>query len=173
MIQPILGSGSSVAEAGLAPLDVAMVGWSGGDFSADGGATWTAMTLPAGEPYGAGVTALSADGGTVLWAPEVNSWAAEPGTPVYSTDHGQAWTPVSGLAAGLMPVADPVNPREFYAFDPGSGTVLRSTDGGATFTPAAAASLRRRPGCPPGWVPSSPAACPSCTPSPAGPAICG
>ena len=138
MIQPILGSGSSVAEAGQAPLDVALVGWSGGDFSADGGATWTAMKLPAGEPYGAGVTALSADGGTVLWAPEANSWAAEPGTPVYSTDHGQTWTPVSGLAAGLMPVADPVNPREFYAFDPGSGTVLRSTDGGASFTPAAA-----------------------------------
>ncbi len=138
MIQPILGSGSSVAEAGQAPLDVALVGWSGGDFSADGGATWTVMKLPAGEPYGAGVTALSADGGTVLWAPEANSWAAEPGTPVYSTDHGQTWTPVSGLAAGLMPVADPVNPQEFYAFDPGSGTVLRSTDGGASFTPAAA-----------------------------------
>ena len=138
MIQPILGSGSSVAEAGQARLDVAMVGWSGGDFSADGGATWTAMKLPAGEPYGAGVAALSADGGTVLWAPEVNSWAAEPGTPVYSTDQGQTWTPVSGLAAGLMPVADPVNPREFYAFDPGSGTVLRSTDGGASFSAAAA-----------------------------------
>lgn len=137
MIQPILGSGTSLAEAGRAPLDVALVGWSGGDFSTDGGVTWTAMKLPPGEPYGAGVTALSADGGSVLWAPEVNSWAAEPGTPVYSTDHGQTWTPVSGLAAGLMPVADPVQPGVFYAFDPSGGTVLKSTDGGATFTAAA------------------------------------
>jgi xyloglucan-specific exo-beta-1,4-glucanase len=134
MIQPILGSGSSIAEAGRTPLDVAMVGWNGGDFSADGGATWTAMKLPAGEPYGAGVTALSADGSTVLWAPEVNSWAAEPGTPVYSTDHGQTWTPVSGLAAGLMPVADPADASVFYAFDPASGTLLESTDGGQTFS---------------------------------------
>ena len=41
MIQPILGTGTSLAEAGAAPLDVAEVGYSGGDWSADGGRTWT------------------------------------------------------------------------------------------------------------------------------------
>lgn len=137
MIQPILGSGSSLAEAGTAPLDVVMVGWSGGDYSSDGGQSWTAMTLPAGETYGAGVAALSADGRTVVWAPEVNSWAPEPGTPVYSTDRGRTWSGLSGLAPGLMPVADPVNPAVFYAFDPSSGTVLKSADGGAGFGPVA------------------------------------
>jgi hypothetical protein len=134
MISPILSTGTSIAEAGATPLDIAMVGWDGGDFSADGGATWTAMTLPANEPDGAGAVALSADGASMVWTPEDESYAPEPGTPVYSTDDGQTWTPVSGLGAGVMAVADPVNPDVFYAFDPSTGTLYESTDGGASFT---------------------------------------
>jgi xyloglucan-specific exo-beta-1,4-glucanase len=130
MIQPILGSGESIGEAGAAPLDVAEVGYSGGDWSTDGGASWTAMTLPPGSSAGAGVVAVSADGSRIVWAP-VDA------PPAYSTDGGQTWTPVTGLAQGLMPVADPVQPGVFYAFDPADGTVLKSTDGGATFTTAA------------------------------------
>ncbi|HEX6524547.1 MAG TPA: xyloglucanase [Streptosporangiaceae bacterium] len=133
MIQPILSTGTSVAEAGARPLDVVMVGWSGGDFSADGGASWSAMKLPAGEPFGAGAVALAADGSTMVWTPENQSYAPEPGTPVFSADKGQTWTAVTGLAAGIMPVADPVNPKVFYAFDPSAGTLLRSADGGASF----------------------------------------
>lgn len=133
MISPILGTGTSIAEAGTRPLDVAIVGWSGGDFSADGGATWTAMTLPAGEPDGAGAVALSADGGTLVWSPENYSWAPEPGTPVYSTDDGATWQNVTGLPAGVMAVADPVNPAVCYAFDPATGTLYTSEDGGKTF----------------------------------------
>jgi photosystem II stability/assembly factor-like uncharacterized protein len=130
MVQPILGSGESIGEAGAAPLDVAEVGYSGGDWSTDGGAAWTAMTLPPGSSAGAGVVAVSADGSHIVWAP-VDA------APAYSTDGGQTWTPVTGLAQGLMPVADPVRPGVFYAFDPADGTVLKSTDGGATFTAAA------------------------------------
>ena len=130
MIQPILGSGESIGEAGAAPLDVAEVGYSGGDWSTDGGASWTAMTLPPGSSAGAGVVAVSADGSHIVWAP-VDA------PPAYSTDGGQTWTPVTGLAQGLKPVADPVQPGVFYAFDPAGGTVLKSTDGGATFTAAA------------------------------------
>ena len=130
MIQPILGSGESIGEAGAAPLDVAEVGYSGGDWSTDGGAAWTAMTLPPGSSAGAGVVAVSADGSHIVWAP-VDA------PPADSTDGGQTWTPVTGLAQGLMPVADPVQPGVFYAFDPADGTVLKSTDGGATFTAAA------------------------------------
>jgi xyloglucan-specific exo-beta-1,4-glucanase len=133
MISPILGTGTSVAEAGASPQDVVMVGWSGGDFSTDGGATWSALTLPSGEPYGAGAVALSADGQSMVWTPENQSYAPEPGTPAYSTDQGKTWTAVSGLAAGIMAVADPVNPQVFYAFDPSTGTVSTSTDGGASF----------------------------------------
>ncbi len=137
MSQPILGTGTSASEAGKAPLDIVRVGWSGGSYSTDGGMTWTAMALPSGEPFGAGIAALSADGSSMVWAPEVNSYAPEPGTPVYSTDKGQTWTPVSGLRSTLMPVADPVDPRVFYAVDPAAGTVLKSTDGGAQFSAVA------------------------------------
>jgi photosystem II stability/assembly factor-like uncharacterized protein len=134
---PILGTGTSLAEAGLVPADVIRVGWSGGAWSSDDGQTWTPMTLPPGEPDGAGIAALSADATTVLWAPENYSWAPEPGTPVYSTDHGQTWADVSGLPAGDMPVADPVDPAVFYAFDPATGDVLKSADGGVSFSAAA------------------------------------
>jgi photosystem II stability/assembly factor-like uncharacterized protein len=134
MISPILSTGTSLAEAGQAPLDVAMVGWSGGDFSTDGGATWTAMTLPSGDPDGAGTVALSADGSALVWTPEDNSWAPQAALPVYSTDQGKTWTDVSGLGAGVAVVADPVNPKVFYAFDQSTGTLYASADGGATFT---------------------------------------
>jgi xyloglucan-specific exo-beta-1,4-glucanase len=134
MIAPILSTGTSLAEAGRAPLDIAMVGWNGGDFSADGGATWSAMTLPSGVPFGAGAVALSADGSSLVWTPENQSFAPEPDTPVRSTDHGATWSAVSGLPAGVMAVADPVSPAVFYAFDPSSGTLYASGDGGASFT---------------------------------------
>lgn len=138
MISPILGTGTSVAEAGQSPLDVVLVGWSGGDFSADGGATWTAMKLPSGVVFGAGAVALSADGAAMIWTPENQSFAPEPATPMRSTDHGQTWTAVSGLPDGVMAVADPVNPMTFYAFDPSTGTLYTSADGGASFTATAA-----------------------------------
>jgi xyloglucan-specific exo-beta-1,4-glucanase len=134
MIEPILSTGTSLAEAGEKPLDVAMVGWSGGDFSTDGGATWTAMTLPSGEPDGAGTIALSADGATMVWTPEDESYAPEPGTPVYSTDDGATWQAVTGLPAGVMAVADPVDAKVFYAFDETTGTLYTSSDGGVSFT---------------------------------------
>jgi BNR/Asp-box repeat len=130
MIEPILGSGTSIGEAGAAPLDVAEVGYSGGDWSTDGGADWTAMTLPPGSTEGAGVVAVSADGSSIVWAP-VDA------PPAYSTDGGQTWTAVSGLAEGLMPVADPVTPGVFYAFDPTTGTMLTSANNGATFAATA------------------------------------
>jgi xyloglucan-specific exo-beta-1,4-glucanase len=134
MIEPILSTGTSLAEAGEKPLDVAMVGWSGGDFSTDGGATWTAMTLPSGEPDGAGTIALSADGTAMVWTPEDESYAPEPGTPAYSTDDGVTWQAVTGLPAGVMAVADPVNAKVFYAFDETTGTLYTSSDGGVSFT---------------------------------------
>jgi photosystem II stability/assembly factor-like uncharacterized protein len=77
---------------------------------------------------------VSADGSTLVWTPEDNSWAPQAAVPVYSTDQGKTWTGVSGLAAGVAVVADPVNPKVFYAFDQSAGTLYVSADGGATFT---------------------------------------
>ena len=167
MIAPILSTGTSIAEAGAAPLDLALVGWDGGDFSADGGATWSAMTLPPGVPDGAGAVALSADGSALVWTPENQSYAPEPDTPFHSTDHGKTWTAVSGLPAGMMAVADPVSPRGVLRLRP-----VRP----APCTPpptAAPASPPRRPDCRPGRAPSRPTACRSCTRCRAAPATCG
>jgi photosystem II stability/assembly factor-like uncharacterized protein len=130
MSAPILGSGTGVAEAGHAPLDLVRVGWSGGDYSADGGATWTAMTLPPGNPNGAGTVGLSADGSTVVWSPSGSG-------PVYSTDKGATWIAVTGLPSGLTPVADPLDPTRWYAVDGSTGTGYRSTDDGHSFAVAA------------------------------------
>jgi hypothetical protein len=69
-----------------------------------------------------------------VWTPEDNSWAPQAAAPVYSTDQGKTWTDVSGLAAGVAVVADPVSPKVFYAFDQSTGTLYASADGGATFT---------------------------------------
>jgi xyloglucan-specific exo-beta-1,4-glucanase len=135
-ITPLLTSGASGAEGGTAPRDLALVGWDGGDYSADGGATWSAMSLPPGVQYGAGAVALSADGSSLVWTPENQSYAPEPDTPFYSTDHGRTWTAASGLPAGVMAVADPVDRDVFYAFDPAAGTLYTSADGGASFTAA-------------------------------------
>lgn len=127
MIQPILGSGTSAAEAGNAPLDVAIVGYSGGDWSTDGGLAWTAMKLPGGSASGAGVVAVNADGSSIVWAPA-------DAVPQYSTDGGQTWTDVSGLAKDAFPVADPGKAGVFYDFDPATGALLVSANGGATFS---------------------------------------
>ena len=63
--------------------------------------------------------------------PVLRARASRPG---HSTDHGKTWTAVSGLPAGVVVVADPVNPKVFYAFDPSAGTLYASADGGASFT---------------------------------------
>nr|WP_229519140.1 exo-alpha-sialidase [Massilia rhizosphaerae] len=93
----------------------------------DGGATWTKTAALEGRR---GRVAMSADGAVILHAPEraQEVWR--------SADGGATWTRAAGLAApNLRPVADPVDPHVFYAYD---GTALfASTDGGATFAPRA------------------------------------
>jgi len=91
----------------------------------DGGATWTPTAALKGKR---GQVAMSADGGVILHAPQQarQVWR--------SSDGGATWTAVEGLAkANLRPVADPVDPRVFYAYD--DSALLVSTDGGASFEP--------------------------------------
>ena len=139
---PVFGNTTSLDFAELAPNIVARVGTSSsggkcGAYSADGGATWTPFaTAPAGST-GAGSIAISADGKTFVWAPAR-------GTPSYSQDNGATWTACTGLTAGTQVAADRVNPAKFYAS--GRSGMHASTDGGATFVPAAASvSGRPRP----------------------------
>ena len=98
-----------------------------GQYSTDGGSTWTQFTAPSTMTYGEGKVAVAADGSSIVWDP------ADGTSPVYSTDDGRSWTAVSSLPTGLAPVADAVNGKVFYAIDSSDGTLYKSTDGGATF----------------------------------------
>jgi photosystem II stability/assembly factor-like uncharacterized protein len=135
--------------AEAAPDIVVRVGSSsgGGSYSTDGGTTWTPFATAPAASKGSGSIAVSADGATFLWAPQVLRGATP--LPSLSRDRGATWTACVGPAAGApapgaQVAADRVNPSKFYASD-GTGMYV-STDGGATFVKAAAIpSGRPRP----------------------------
>ena len=123
------------------PLLVARVGLldyngnAAGAYSLDQGTTWTQFAGNAsgtagipGNPY-SDMIAVSADGKTLLWAPN-----AAP--PSYSRDWGATWTASTGAVAGLFIASDRANANKFYGFDGPTGTVYASADGGATFKAA-------------------------------------
>jgi photosystem II stability/assembly factor-like uncharacterized protein len=92
-------------------------------YTLDAGSSWIKAATMNGKH---GQVALSADGRTILHSPQGSAASYR------STDFGAHWMQVSGLAsANLRPVADPVNPKRFYAYD--NGALLASADGGASF----------------------------------------
>lgn len=97
--------------------------------SADTGLTWTQVPAQA-TTY---LVALSADGSTLLHTDGSNvTYRCADFTNATPT-----WTTVTGLGSnGARPEADPVNANKFYAYDPGAGRMLVSTDGGASFAAA-------------------------------------
>ena len=97
-----------------------------GAYSLDGGYTWIPFKTQPGSASG-GSIAVAADGKTFVWSP------SETGT-FYSTDNGTTWIPSSNAPAKLSVVSDRINPKKFYIFDPTSGTLYGSVDGGASFT---------------------------------------
>lgn len=98
-------------------------------WSADGGQQWQAFASEPPEGEGAGSIAWSADGETVLWAPRHAKH-------VYLThDFGHHWQVVEGLPGDLRVLGDRVDPLRCYAFDPRTGALYASRDGGATFAP--------------------------------------
>ena len=111
----------------------------------DGVFTWTADTigspsrsakrLPPVAGVAAAVAAALADGNVILSA-DGSVFMSTGGTPRISTDHGATWKDVTGLPAGLNPIADRSNPTKFYALDAAAHRMYLSTDGGATFTNA-------------------------------------
>jgi len=132
---PILSSGTGLAQAADGSLIVRVGYGSNGQFGAystDGGSTWTPFTKPATTTDGGGRVAVSADGSTIVWSAG-DTYNSGVGT-AYSTDRGHTWTAVTGLPAGLTPVADATASAVFYAIDGSTGTFYKSTDGGKTFT---------------------------------------
>lgn len=114
-----------------------------GGYSLDSAKTWTdfasqpaGITIPteannwSGEGGGLRAIALNASGSTIVWTPGGTAGA------YVSRNYGKTWTRSAGdlTTAGATPVGDKVNPAKFYILDTKNGTVMTSSDTGATFT---------------------------------------
>lgn len=95
-------------------------------YSRDGGTTWQAFASEPPQGEGGGHIIVAADGKCVIWAPQkAGAWI--------TTDFGKNWQKVHGLPDTAVIEADKVDERLFYAFDPASGTLFSSNDGGTEF----------------------------------------
>jgi hypothetical protein len=129
---PVFATSTGLALAPARPSYVVRAGWGdhgNGAFSHDGGKTWAPFaSQPDAARTAPGPIATSADGSVLLWS----FGTAHPAHR--STDNGGTWSEVPTFPRGATPVADPVDPARFYAFDTTTGTLHASTDGGLTFT---------------------------------------
>uniref|UniRef100_UPI0031CEE49C 1,4-beta-glucanase n=1 Tax=Streptomyces hawaiiensis TaxID=67305 RepID=UPI0031CEE49C len=129
---PVFGTATGLSMAAARPSYVVRSGWGdhgNGAFSNDGGRTWAPFaTQPSVAKSAPGPIATNADGSVLLWS----FGTANPG--YRSADNGASWSEVGSFPKGAVPVADPVEPARFYAFDTTTGTLFASTDSGQTFT---------------------------------------
>ncbi|HEY2410054.1 MAG TPA: sialidase family protein [Polyangiaceae bacterium] len=141
---PMCASGNAIDFAGKKPAVMARVGtypWDDskgprGAVSKDGGIHWTEFGAEPPGSAGSGAVAVSADGGTIVWAPKE-------GKVGYSVDGGATWQVADGIPdaakvpdwapSPLRVAADRVNQKKIYAFDGLTGTAYFSSDGGAHF----------------------------------------
>ena len=121
--EPQMGTTFGLAYAALQPQVMARVGKSV-YVTRDGGTTWRLARGMNGTNGIKGQLALSADGKVLLHSPERSR------VTYLSEDDGDTWTPAQGIA-GVRPVADPVDPQRFYAYQ--DGAFLASRDAGRTF----------------------------------------
>ena len=103
----------------------------GGYVSTDGSLSWKPFGASARDPKKpAGDVAVSAKGGAIVWAPEKQG-------ALVSHDLGKSWQAVDGWPATrehrLVPVADRAVESVFHLFDPATGSLLVSADGGRSF----------------------------------------
>ncbi|MGW2047898.1 WD40/YVTN/BNR-like repeat-containing protein [Streptomyces sp. NPDC001858] len=133
---PVFGSATGLAQAAAKPSYVVRTGWGdhgNGAYSEDGGRTWAPFTAqPALAEDAPGPIAVNADGTALLWS--FVHWDGTRYPAHRSADNGASWTEIASFPKGATPVADPVDPAVFYAYDMDTGTVLASTDSGRTFT---------------------------------------
>ncbi|OSP40223.1 1,4-beta-glucanase [Streptomyces sp. 13-12-16] len=133
---PVFGTATGLAQAARRPRYVVRTGWGdhgNGAYSEDGGRTWAPFAAqPAIAKDAPGPIASDADGGVLLWS--FVHWDGTKHPAHRSADNGATWTEVPTFPKGAVPVADPVDPTRFYAYDTDTGTLFASTDGGRTFT---------------------------------------
>ncbi|MFI6807256.1 WD40/YVTN/BNR-like repeat-containing protein [Streptomyces luteogriseus] len=129
---PVFGTATGLSLAAAKPSYVVRAGWGdngNGAFSNDGGKTWAPFKAqPDVAKSAPGPISTNADGSVLLWS----FGTANPG--YRSADNGAGWSEVASFPKGAVPVADPVDPARFYAFDTTTGTLFASTDSGRTFT---------------------------------------
>ena len=110
-------------------------------YSLDGGHSWQPFSL-GGTAAGGGRRGAGGGGGggggggRVILSADGKVFMSTGGTARISTDHGTTWKDVTGLPAGISPVADRANGAKFYGLDSAAQRMYLSTDGGATFTDA-------------------------------------
>ncbi|QJB39025.1 T9SS type A sorting domain-containing protein [Chitinophaga oryzae] len=125
--QPQMGTTTGLAVAAQNTNKIVRVG-NAMYYSNDMGLTWTQNSMNGTQ----GQVALSANGNTVLHSPKESS------VTYRSTNNGSSWSAVSGLSFNeARPAGDPVNSNKFYAYNPGNGAVMVSTNGGSSFSQAA------------------------------------
>ncbi len=131
-INPQFNTGSSIDFAALAPKYVVRVGYGDskivhGAVSIDNGMTWHPLASePPSSKNGGGKVSMSADGHTIIWAPDH-------GKPYLTADLGKSWVECQGLSDKTPVVSDRVNPNKFYSFNMETGQFLESFDRGQNF----------------------------------------
>ncbi|MEU1401295.1 1,4-beta-glucanase [Streptomyces sp. NPDC005728] len=132
---PVFGTATGLAQAAARPSYVVRTGWGdhgNGACSQDGGRTWAPFAAQPGLAKDApGPVAANADGSVLLWS--FVHWDGTKYPAHRSADNGATWSEVPSFPKGATPVADPADPRLFYAYDTDTGNVYASTDSGLTF----------------------------------------
>lgn len=124
---PHMGTTHGVAYASLNPNVMLRIGHDKMYYSEDMGLTWTECNRTGSD----GSVSVSADGKVLLYSHNTGS------ATYRSTDKGNTWTTSTGISiTWAKPLADPMNPLKFYAYNPSSGTLLVSANGGTSFSPA-------------------------------------
>ncbi len=129
---PYLGNVDDLDFAGLNPDLYIRVGRGSatqhGAYSTDNARTWQPLATDPPDARGSGSAAISADGSSIVWAPQGSSGA------YVTRDLGRTWTKCEGAERGRI-LSDKVDPKVFYI--QGRGSVWVSHDGGITFAAGA------------------------------------
>ncbi|KRG71402.1 cellulase [Stenotrophomonas terrae] len=100
-------------------------------WSNDGGYNWTPFASEPADGEGAGRITVAADGKRVIWQ-------TRNGGHWLSADFGGRWQAVQGLPKNAVVEADRHEAAVYYGFDPASGALYVSGDGGVAFQQAEA-----------------------------------